>query len=41
MNLRAIPLTEAWAERTYRICFRALRGLPQPARALAEHLKVT
>jgi molybdate transport repressor ModE-like protein len=38
MAIRALPLTDAWADRRLVICVRRLDALPQHARRLVEHL---
>ncbi len=37
-GLRVVPLTDAWAERSFAICFRSEAGLSPAARLLVEHL---
>ncbi|WP_284619544.1 LysR family transcriptional regulator [Aquabacterium humicola] len=38
LGLRIIPLTDAWAERRFAVCFRPLDTLPPAAQRLVEHL---
>jgi DNA-binding transcriptional LysR family regulator len=41
MAIRAVPLTDPWAQRRLRICVRRLGTLPAHARSLVEHLRVS
>ena len=38
-DLRVVPLTDAWAERRFAICFRSHEGLSPSARLLVAHLE--
>jgi DNA-binding transcriptional LysR family regulator len=34
-----IPIDDAWAERSFAICFRDFAALPPPSRRLVDHLQ--
>ena len=38
LGVKVIPLTDAWAQRRFAICFQKLEALQPPARRLVEHL---
>jgi DNA-binding transcriptional LysR family regulator len=40
VDVRVIPLTDAWARRSFAICFRAEETLSPAARLLIEHLQM-
>src|SRR5262249_11144304 len=39
MAIRVVPLVDPWARRHLRLCVKAERTLPAPARALLDHLR--
>jgi DNA-binding transcriptional LysR family regulator len=39
MSIRVVPLNDPWARRKLRLCIKAERALPVPARALLQHLR--
>jgi DNA-binding transcriptional LysR family regulator len=39
MAIKVVPLTDPWSRRRLRLCVRAERALPAPARTLLDHLR--
>ena len=39
-DVRAVPLSDAWAERSFAICFRSFESLPPASQRLIEHLQL-
>jgi DNA-binding transcriptional LysR family regulator len=39
-DLRTVPLSDAWAERSFAICFRSFESLPPASQRLVEHLQL-
>jgi DNA-binding transcriptional LysR family regulator len=40
LDVRMVPLSDAWAERRFAICFRELEALPPASQRLVEHLQL-
>ena len=40
LDVRMVPLSDAWAERSFAICFRQFETLPPASQRLIEHLQL-
>jgi len=38
LGVKIVPLSDAWAQRSFAICFQRLEALQPPVRRLVEHL---